>query len=82
VSIIADRLCAEYRQELARLYGADRAEKSRVDYHGGWYYISTARRWPDGSVGTLGRTSAYREKQVREMLATLQSQTPLAEESK
>jgi len=73
-----DELCKAYRDELRRLYGDERADKSRADHHRGWYYINEARRWPDGSCGIIGAASAYRKQQVLEMLAVLQGRQPAA----
>lgn len=66
-----EELCLAYRAELERLYGKERAEKSHVSHYKGWFYIAKAIRYSDNSVGHVGPVSAYRKKQVLEMLETL-----------
>ena len=71
-----DEVCAAYRAELARVYGEERAQKSRIDYGHGWYYINVAKHFDDGSVGTVTMPTAYRRKHVMEMIENLQRREP------
>lgn len=74
-----EELCNAYRAELARLYGKERARKSKVSYGRGWYYIDVAQHFADGSIGTIGPTPAYRKRQILEMLEGLRGREPRAE---
>jgi hypothetical protein len=73
----ADRLVSEYREALKELYGDEVAEKSKVYYAKGWYYIRVARTYSDGSVGTIGLVNAYRAKTVVEMIEVLKRRKSL-----
>lgn len=66
-------LCNAYRAELVRLYGEERARKSRADYAYGWYYINVAKRFDDGSVGTVGPATPCRRHVLAEMIKILQA---------
>ncbi len=68
-------LCEAYREALRKRFDAQIAGKSRVDYRRGWFYIQKARRYTDGSVGTVawGAIPAYRRPQFEQMTASLLS---------
>ncbi|MCP4537709.1 MAG: hypothetical protein GY832_11225 [Chloroflexi bacterium] len=66
-----EELCQTYRAELRRVYGDERAQKSRVDYHRSWYYINVARKYEDGSIGPYGIAPAFRKSKVIELIRNL-----------
>lgn len=70
------QICDAYRAQLRRLYGDESADESYVDYSGGWFYINVAKRFPDGSVGKLSPTRAYRKQKVLQMIARLEEREP------
>jgi len=72
-----DELCRAYREELRRLYGDKVADKSRISYRRGWFYILKAQTFRDGSCGPIGPSRAYRKRKVLEMLTWLQDQRPV-----
>lgn len=79
VYVKGDALLELWLSEVSRLHGEKIAAKSKAYYHSGWYYIQVARRFGDGSVGTIGSTSAYRAVSIREMIINLrQRATPSA----
>ncbi len=54
-----------YREALRLVHGEERANESPIYYIQGWYYISIAQRFPDGSVGVYSRaTSVCRKAMV------------------
>lgn len=63
----------EFIRELARVYGRERADLSRVFYNHGWFYIQVARKTPSGDYGVWGVPRARRKGEVLEMLARLQT---------
>jgi hypothetical protein len=71
-----DELCIAYREELRRLYGDEIADKSRIDYGHGWYYVSKAKRYSDGSIGVWSVANAYHKKQMLKMLEVLRARDP------
>jgi hypothetical protein len=74
-----DELCAAYREQLRRLYGDEIADRSRVSHARGWYYISKAKMWPDGSIGACQVANAFRKNRVLEKLKTLRAREPRIE---
>jgi len=73
-----DELCKAYRDELRRIYGDTVADKSRIFYRRGWFYILKATTFPDGSCGHIGPVPAYRRRKVLERLTWLQDRQPAA----
>lgn len=71
-SLNSDELCEKYLQEVKRLYGDKRANKSHAYYVLGWFYINLARRFSDGSIGCGGHLpTPYRKKEVIKLIACL-----------
>lgn len=77
MALPADELCRLYREQVARLYGKERAAASRVFYDRGWFYIVIASRYPDGSIGLGGRLPVgQRKRQVVERILNLATREP------
>lgn len=75
----SERILAEYRDQIRRLCGEERAKKSLIEYDRGWYYIELARKFPDGSIGIISDikgASAYRKTQVLLMIKNLKKRQP------
>lgn len=62
-----------YRAELRRLYGDEVADKTELHYARGWYYLNIARKFRDGSVGTLGKADAMRGSWLVKMTENLRT---------
>ena len=48
---IAQDYLNEYKKEIERLYGKERADKSIFDYYNGWFKTGIATKYQDGSIG-------------------------------
>lgn len=67
-----NELCCEYLFEVERLYGKDRANKSIADYDKGWFRVSIARKYSDGSIGNASMfANNIRRKEFERMIAEL-----------
>ena len=66
-----DDVIGAYDLALRHLYGEEIANATEIYHSRGWYYLNLAQRFPDGSIGAIGRANAYRKKQILAMAATL-----------
>jgi len=65
-------LCQEWLNEIERLYGKDRRDKSNAYYDRGWYCIGLATKYSDGSIGCQDwMLQHYREKELIKIIETL-----------
>jgi len=64
-------LIDNYREALRACYGDEIADKSRIDYSKGWFYVALARRFPDGSIGIIDPANGKRAKRIIEMTQVL-----------
>ena len=53
-----------YRAELRRLYGDEIADKTKLAYGRGWYYLNVATKYRDGSVGAIGPGDPMRKAEL------------------
>ncbi len=66
------KLCGEWLNQIERLYGKRKRDKSIAYYNRGWYYIGLATEYTDGSIGGADiRQQSYREKKLIEMIKIL-----------
>jgi len=65
-------LCNAYLTEIRRVKGDECADKSRVDYDKGWYYVKIAQKAHDGSWSTWGTAPAYRAHDIIARIKMLQ----------
>lgn len=68
-----------YRQAIRDLYGNDIGEKSQVWYDSGWCYVWLARKFEDGSIGTLGEPMRVRLKQLNQFAQTLKDRISVSQ---
>ena len=62
----------KYKIALRKLYGNEICDKSNIYFSGGWCYVNLARRFPDGSIGTLGEADGYKAIALLEMAKVLE----------
>lgn len=61
----------KYLKVARKVYGAKITLESEFYSDSGWCYINLARRFPDGSIGTIGAANAYKAKEVLKMAEEL-----------
>ncbi len=69
----SEQILQHYREALRKLYGNEIANRSELYYKNGWYYISVARKCPDGSYFTPSIADGRRKKLIIEMTNNLLS---------
>ena len=57
-------LCDALRNKLRAVFGNEIADESDISYHRGWFYFNQARKFSDGSVGTIHPAECYRKKTI------------------
>jgi len=66
-----EQVLQNYREALRKIYGDDISDKSNLYYKNGWYYVSVARKCPDGSYYTNSIADGKRKKLIIEMTDNL-----------
>lgn len=66
-----EQVLHNYREALRKLSGDNMADSSNLYYAHGWYYISLARRCPDGSYYTPSIANGKRKDQIIRMTTSL-----------
>ena len=64
-------LCDLWLMEVRRIYGEEIADESIANHVRGWYYLSVAVRYKDGSVNAKFYRQTFRRSQVIEMVEDL-----------
>ena len=67
----AEIVLNNYRKAVRKLYGDAIADATNLYYHNGWYYVSVARKCPDGSYFTSSIADGRRKRQIIEMTDNL-----------
>lgn len=63
-----DELVRLLREAITANLGADITAKTVLHYSGGWFYFNQARRYDDGSIGTIGPADGKRKRDIAALI--------------